>query len=33
LWGFGGELEPYFTVNKANLPLEMGLKFRKRELF
>jgi lipid II:glycine glycyltransferase (peptidoglycan interpeptide bridge formation enzyme) len=30
---FGGELVPYFTVNKAILPLEMGLKLRKRELF
>jgi len=30
---FGGELVPYFTVNKAILPLELGLKFRKRELF
>lgn len=31
--GFGGEIVPYFTVNKAILPLEIGLKFKKRELF
>lgn len=30
---FGGELFPYFTVNKASLPLEILLKFKKRELF
>lgn len=30
---FGGELSPYYTVNKAKLPLEMVLKFKKRELF
>jgi lipid II:glycine glycyltransferase (peptidoglycan interpeptide bridge formation enzyme) len=30
---FGPELVPYFTVNKASLPLEMMLKFKKRELF
>lgn len=30
---FGPELVPYFTVNKASLPLEMLLKFKKRELF
>jgi Acetyltransferase (GNAT) domain len=30
---FGGELVPYYTVNKAALPLEMLLKFKKRELF
>lgn len=30
---FGPELFPYFTVNKAILPLEMLLKFKKRELF
>lgn len=30
---FGPELVPYFTVNKAILPLEMLLKFKKRELF
>ncbi len=31
--GFGPELIPYFTVNKAILPLEIVLKFKKRELF
>lgn len=31
--GFGPELVPYFTVNKAKLPIEMALKFKKRELF
>ncbi|MBI3520544.1 MAG: GNAT family N-acetyltransferase [Bacteroidetes bacterium] len=30
---FGPELVPYFTVNKASLPLELLLKFKKRELF
>ena len=30
---FGPELVPYYTVNKALLPLELALKFRKRELF
>ncbi len=30
---FGPELVPYFTVNKAILPLEILLKFKKRELF
>lgn len=30
---FGGELVPYYTVNKASLPLEILLKFKKRELF
>lgn len=30
---FGPELVPYFTVNKATLPLEILLKFKKRELF
>lgn len=30
---FGPELFPYFTVNKAALPLEILLKFKKRELF
>ncbi len=30
---FGPELIPYFTVNKAILPLEILLKFKKRELF
>lgn len=31
--GFGGELVPYYRVNKAKLPLEILLKFIKRELF
>jgi hypothetical protein len=31
--GFGGDLTPFFTVNKAWLPLEMGLKLFKRHLF
>lgn len=30
---FGPELVPYYTVNKALLPLELILKFKKRELF
>lgn len=30
---FGGELVPYYTVNKASLPLEIVLKLKKRELF
>lgn len=30
---FGPELVPYYTVNKAKLPIEMLLKFKKRELF
>ncbi len=30
---FGGELIPYYTINKASLPIEMLLKFRKREIF
>ncbi len=30
---FGGELVPYYRINKAKLPLEMALKFYKRELF
>ena len=30
---FGPDLVPYFTVNKASLPLEILLKFKKRELF
>jgi hypothetical protein len=30
---FGGELVPYYTVNKARLPFEMILKFIKREQF
>ncbi len=31
--GFGGRLTPYFTVNKAWWPVEMALKFRKRNTF
>ena len=31
--GFGGDLIPYYTINKAFLPVEMALKFMKRELF
>lgn len=31
--GFGGQLIPYFTVNKAILPLEILLKLYKREQF
>ena len=31
--GFGGEATSYFTVNKAWLPVEMVLKFRKRNVF
>jgi hypothetical protein len=31
--GFGGQLTPIFTVNKAWLPLEMALKLVKRERF
>lgn len=31
--GFGGQLTPYFTVNKAWLPVEMALKFMKRNIF
>ncbi len=30
---FGPEIVPYYTVNKAKLPLELMLKFKKRELF
>lgn len=30
---FGPALVPYYTVNKASLPLEWILKFKKRELF
>ena len=30
---FGPELIPYYTVNKAKLPIELLLKFKKRELF
>lgn len=31
--GFGGQLTPYYRINKAKLPLEMLLKFFRRELF
>lgn len=31
--GFGGQLTPYYRINKAKLPLELLLKFVKRELF
>lgn len=31
--GFGGNLVPYFTINRAILPAEIALKFIKRELF
>lgn len=31
--GFGGDLTPYFTVNKAWMPVEIALKFIKREIF
>lgn len=31
--GFGPELVPFYTANKAVLPLEVLLKFKKRELF
>lgn len=31
--GFGGRLIPYFTVNKAWLPIEIGLKFVRRGYF
>ena len=31
--GFGGELTPYFTVNKAWIPVEIVLKFMKRNIF
>ncbi|MFZ0035415.1 MAG: GNAT family N-acetyltransferase, partial [Sedimentisphaerales bacterium] len=31
--GFGGQLTPYYRVNKAKLPLEMLLKFFKRDRF
>jgi hypothetical protein len=30
---FGPRLVPYYTVNKAKLPIEILLKFKKRELF
>ena len=31
--GFGGKLTPYYRINKAKLPIEIVLKFIKRELF
>lgn len=31
--GFGGDLKPYFVINKANFLIEVGLKFFKRELY
>ena len=31
--GFGGQLIPYYRINKAKLPLEILLKFYRRELF
>lgn len=31
--GFGGSLTPYYQINKAKLPLEVILKFYKREFF
>jgi hypothetical protein len=31
--GFGGRLTPYYQINKARLPLEILLKFFKREIF
>ena len=31
--GFGGDLVPYYTINRAWLPVEIALKFIKRELF
>ena len=31
--GFGGTLTPYYRINKAFIPIEMALKFIKRELF
>lgn len=31
--GFGGILTPYYRINKAKLPLEIFLKFYRRELF
>ena len=30
---FGGELVPYYTVNKAGLPIEMLMKFKLRNRF
>ena len=31
--GFGGQATPYFTINKAWLPIEIALKFSKRNFF
>ena len=31
--GFGGRIQPYYTVNKAWLPIELGLKFMRRGFF
>lgn len=31
--GFGGNLTPYYSINKAKLPLEIVLKFFKRSVF
>ena len=31
--GFGGKMVPYYRINKAKLPLEILLKFYRRELF
>jgi len=31
--GFGGSLTPYHTINRACLPLEIALKFIKRDIF
>lgn len=31
--GFGGALTPYYTVNRASLPIEILLKFVKRDVF
>ncbi|MCI0611964.1 GNAT family N-acetyltransferase, partial [bacterium] len=31
--GFGGRLTPYYRISKARLPIEIVLKFFKRELF
>ena len=31
--GFGGDITPYFTVNKAWFPLEIVLKLKKRNIF
>ncbi len=31
--GFGGQLTPFYTINKAKLPIEILLKFYRRNLF